>query len=62
MIMIDYLYVVMCANLDVPGVYPAVTAVFESRELADEFVNKCNVANSQLVYYIDTSFHNVLES
>jgi len=58
----DILYVVMCEDTGEAGMHPEVSAVFESRERADEYVARCQDNQSQLRYYIDTSFLNVFEA
>ena len=56
-----FLSVVMCETPADPLVYPAVSAVFASREKADDYVAAQNSKHQGLRFYIDTSFHNVLE-
>ena len=51
----------MCEDTGEAGMHPGVSAVFESRDRADEYVARCQDNQSQLRYYIDTSFHNVFE-
>ena len=51
-----YLYVIMCEDTGEAGMHPGVSAVFESRDRADEYVARCQDNQSQLRYYIDTSF------
>ena len=57
----SYLYVVMCEDIGASDMHRGVSAVFESREKADAYVEKCMDAQYQLRYYIDTSFLNVFE-
>jgi len=58
----ETLYVVMCEDTSEAGMHPEVSAVFESHERADEYVARCQDNQSQLRYYIDTSFLNVFEA
>ena len=60
----EILYVVMREYTGEIGMHPAVMAIFESREKADAYVATYQAERPLSFpcrYYIDTSFHNVLE-
>jgi hypothetical protein len=56
-----HLFVVMCEDLGDHGTTPGVCGVFESKRKAEAYILEANSEDSELKYYLDTSFHNVFE-
>ena len=57
----DFLYVVMADDTGDEASLPSVAAVFLRRDKAESAVERWSAVQSQIRYYIDTSFLNDLE-